>query len=177
MFGLLGIVSILSAGVQLIKDACEPTLTAEHWANEKLLRQDRMKGISEKEIIKNVQRGRYYISAQSCVSYPVVHRDSNQKVIIENCDLFEADKKQYGVLVAYQWVNQGKYNLTPKELKIENLRIRKRLIELCEINLRPEGKQELKEIDRILAESDFDCRKTEAVQQWQIAHNAENRYR
>lgn len=62
--------------------------------------------------------------------HPEPHRDSSGKVVIENCKLFEEDKRKYGVMQAYKWVEQGKYNLTPKELEIERERINKKYKEL-----------------------------------------------
>jgi len=57
MFGLLGIVSIISTCFEGIKEAFTPTLTAEHWANKELQHKDRMSGMSEKEILRNVSLG------------------------------------------------------------------------------------------------------------------------
>ena len=62
--------------------------------------------------------------------YPEPHRDASGKVVIENCKLFEEDKRKYGVIQAYKWVEQGKYNLTSKELEIERERIKKKYKEL-----------------------------------------------
>ena len=40
MFGLLGLVSILGTGYQLIKESFEPTIPAENWANKELYHKD-----------------------------------------------------------------------------------------------------------------------------------------
>ena len=47
----LFIASLVSTVVEGIKDAFTPTIPAENWANKDLQYQDRMNGISEKEII------------------------------------------------------------------------------------------------------------------------------
>ena len=99
---LLGIVAIIYVIYQLIKEACTPTLTAEHWANKELQHKDRMSGMSEKEILKNAERGRYYIPKEVAQAYPVPHRepDWQHRLIIENCELHKADVAQYGALQA-----------------------------------------------------------------------------
>lgn len=38
-----------------------PTIPAENWANKDLIYKDRMSGMSEKEILRNVERGKYRI--------------------------------------------------------------------------------------------------------------------
>lgn len=121
MFGLLGLVSILGTGYQLIKEACEPTIPAENWANKELYHQDMMNGVSAKQRMKNVKNGKYKLTE----TYPEPHRDPvSGKIIIENCKLYYEDINKYGAYQARQWVKQGKYNLTPEELKKENERIK-----------------------------------------------------
>jgi hypothetical protein len=41
---------------------------------------------------------------------------------------------------------------------------------------RDKEKARIEELKRILATKNWDCRKTEAVKQWQKAHDAENKY-
>lgn len=120
MFGLLGLVSILGTGYQLIKEACEPTIPAENWANKELYHQDIMNGVSVEQRMKNVKNGKYKLTE----TYPEPHRDANGKIIIENCKLYYDDVNKFGAYQAQQWVKQGKYNLTPEELKKENERIK-----------------------------------------------------
>ena len=125
---LLAIVSIICVVIGLIKEACTPTLTAEHWANKELEHKDRMSGMSEKEILKNAQKGRYYISKEVLQAYPVPHRelDGRHRIIIENDELHKADVAQYGAYQAQKWVEQGKYNLNPEELEIVHLQIERK---------------------------------------------------
>lgn len=59
----------------------------------------------------------------SANKYPEPHRDANGKIIIENSLLYKEDVKKYGAYQAMQWVKQGKYNLTPEELKKEDERL------------------------------------------------------
>lgn len=121
MFGLLGLVSILGTGYQLIKESFEPTIPAENWANKELYHQDIMNGVSAEQRMKNVKNGKYKLTE----TYPEPHRDLvSGKIIIENCKLYYEDVSKYGAYQAQQWVKQGKYNLTPEELKKENERIK-----------------------------------------------------
>jgi hypothetical protein len=59
MFDLLFVASIIGSIVQIVKEACTPTIPAENWANKELIHRDRMSGMSEKEILRNVDKGRY----------------------------------------------------------------------------------------------------------------------
>lgn len=120
MFGLLGAVSIVGTCYQLIKEAYEPTIPAENWANKELYHQDMMNGMSVEERMKNVKNGRYKLVE----NYPEPHRDSKSgKIIIENNLLYKEDLRKYGAVQAQKWVKQGKYNLTPEELKKEHKRL------------------------------------------------------
>lgn len=122
MFDGLFIVSLIASCVQGIKEYCEPTIPAENWANKELYHQDIMNGVSIEQRIKNLKNGKYKLTN----TYPEPHRDSQTgKIVIENNQLYNEDMKKYGVYQAQQWVEQGKYNLTPEELKKENERIKK----------------------------------------------------
>ena len=178
---LLAIVSIIAVLGGLFKESLfTPTLSAEHWANKELQHRDRMSGMSEKEILKNARNGRYYIPKEVLQAYPVPHRESggSRKIIIENCELHRADIAQYGAYQAQKWVEQGKYNLNPEELEIADLLIDRYFQELYSIGSSDRSyKQKIEEIDATLATKNWDCRNTEAVRQWQKAHDAESKYR
>lgn len=169
---LLSIVSIISTCVRGIKEAFEPTIPAENWANRELMDKDRSRGMSEQEISKNIQRGRYIMTMQ----YPIPHRETtgNKRINIENCELYNADVSQYGAHQAHEWMRQGKYNLTPEELEITHLQYEKKQLEMYALvtGMNPERKERIEEIKKILATKNWDCRKTEALQQWQRAHDA-----
>lgn len=121
MFEGLFIASLIGTCIQLIKEARQPVIPAENWANKELIHQDQMNGISEKEFSKNLANGKYKVTE----TYPEPHRDANGKIIIENSLLYEKDLKEHGAHQTMQWVRQGKYNLTPEELKKERERINK----------------------------------------------------
>ena len=118
----LFIASLIGTGIQLIKEKCTPTIPAENWANKELIHEDTMKGISSKEFQRNLANGKYKMT----VKYPEPHRDKDGKIIIENCLLYEKDLREHGAVQTMKWVKQGKYNLTPEELKKERERIKKK---------------------------------------------------
>ena len=130
MFGLLGLVSMLGTGYQLIKEACEPTIPAENWANKELYHQDMMNGISVEQRMKNVKNGKYKLVE----NYPEPHKDKNGKIIIENNLLYKSDLKEYGAVQTMKWVKQGKYNLTPEELEKEHQRLDEEYKKLYELS-------------------------------------------
>jgi hypothetical protein len=67
-------------------------------------------------------------------TYPEPHRDPvSGKIIIENNLLYKKDLAAYGAVQTMQWVKQGKYNLTPEELKKENERLKKEFENLYRI--------------------------------------------
>lgn len=121
MFDLLFITSIIGTVAQAIKEVCTPVIPAENWANEELYHKDIMDGVSVEQRMKNLKNGKY----KSTKTYPEPHRDPESgKIIIENCKLYYEDVKEYGAYKAQQWVKQGKYNLSPEELKEEKERIK-----------------------------------------------------
>lgn len=123
----LFIASLIDSCYQVIKEAFEPTIPAENWGNEKLIHKDRMSGMSKKQILKNVHKGKYIVKEK----YQEPHRDPKTGyIIIENSLLYNEDIKKYDYYQVHEWVQQGKYNLTPEELKKELERIDKHLKEL-----------------------------------------------
>ena len=109
----LFIASLIGTCYQAIKEACQPTIPAENWANKELIQKDRMAGISEKEFARNLANGKY----KATETYPEPHRMEDGRIIIENYELYKEDCRKYGVPQAHKWMRQGKYNLTPKELQ------------------------------------------------------------
>lgn len=122
MFDGLFIASLITTCIQGIKEKLEPTIPAENWSNYDLYRQDMMDGVSIEQRMKNIENDKYKLTE----TYPEPHRDAKTgKIIIENSKLYNEDVKNYGAYQAQQWVKQGKYNLTPEELKKEEERIKK----------------------------------------------------
>ena len=121
MFDLLFIISIVGSIIYAIKDCCIKTIPAENWANRKLYHEDIMNGISDKQLMKNVENGKYRLVE----TYQEPHRDPKSgKIIIENCKLYYEDVEKYGAIQARKWVGCGRYNLTSEEFKLEKERIR-----------------------------------------------------
>lgn len=99
---------------ETIKEARHPTIPAENWANKKLYYEDMTNGVSPEQLTKNLANGKYKITKV----YPEPHRDPKTgKIVIENDKLYKEDVKMHGVSKAREWMYQGKYNLTPEELK------------------------------------------------------------
>lgn len=122
MFDLLFISSLIGTCMQAVKEAKEPVISAENWANKELYHKDMMNGVSIEQRMKNVENGKYKLVE----TYPEPHRDVDGKIIIENSKLYYEDARKYGAYQAQQWVKQGKYNLTKEELKQENKRLKKK---------------------------------------------------
>lgn len=131
MFRGVFIASLIGTIYNGIKDARESTIPAKNWSNKELYYQDAMNGVSAKQRLKNLENGKYVAH----ISYPEPHRDAKTgKIIIENSPLYNEDIKNFGAYQVQQWVKQGKYNLSPEELKKEKERIRKhieKLYSLC----------------------------------------------
>lgn len=117
------IISIFSGLAQGIKEAFEPTIPAENWANKELYYKDIANGVPIEQRMKNVENGKY----KPVNKYPEPHRNPvDGSIIIENSQLYYDDVKKYGAYQASKWMEQGKYNLTPEELKKEKERIQKK---------------------------------------------------
>ncbi|MBQ4546041.1 MAG: hypothetical protein IJA17_02665 [Oscillospiraceae bacterium] len=164
-------VALVSAGIPFLNEKTSKSIPIENWANKELIHKDRMSGISEKEIIKRAESGRYYIPNEVFQAYPIPHRDpKDNKIIIENDTLYNEDLINYGAFKTYKWVDQGKYNLTKEEMEIENLRLKRKYALLYN------KKDELDKIDKILSVKKIDWHNTEAAQQWKKACVEENKY-
>lgn len=88
MFDLLFIVSIVGSAVQLVEDAFTKPIPAENWANKELYHKDIMDGVSIEQRMKNLQNGKYKISANQC------ENNSHAKYEVRNKTEFE---KRYGL--------------------------------------------------------------------------------
>lgn len=121
MFDLVFVVSIICAIVEVVKETCAKPVPAENWANTELYHKDIMDGVPIEQRMKNLKNGKY----KTIKTYPEPHRDPvSGKIVIENSKLYYEDLQNYGAYKAQQWVKQGKYNLTPEELKKENERLK-----------------------------------------------------
>lgn len=120
MFDLIFVISIVLTVAEVIKTSCTPTIPAENWANKELYHKDIMDGVPIEQRMKNLENGKYKFTEK----HPEPHRDPvSGKIVIENCKLYYEDVNKYGAYKAQRWVEQGKYNLPPDELKKEKERI------------------------------------------------------
>lgn len=120
MFDGLFIASLIGTCIQAVKECREPTVPFENWANKELYHEDIMNNVPIEQRMKNIKNGKYKLTEK----YPEPHRAKDGKIIIENCKLYNEDVRNYGAYQAQQWVKQGKYNLSPEELKEEKERIK-----------------------------------------------------
>lgn len=126
----LFVASLIGTCYQAIKEAIEPTIPAENWANQELYHKDLMSGMSVEQCVKNLKNGKYKLTE----NYPEPHRDEKTgKIIIENSQLYNEDTRNYSPYQVYHWVRQGKYNLTPEELEKERERIKKKFSYLYDL--------------------------------------------
>lgn len=121
------LVSLICTCAEAIKEYIAPVVPAENWANKELYHKDMMDGVPIKQRMKNLERGRYKLTdIQPEIIYPEPHKDPvSGKIIIENNLLYNKDLREYGAVQTKKWIQQGKYNLTPEELKKEYERIKK----------------------------------------------------
>lgn len=128
MFDGIFIASLIGSCIGAIKDAFEPAIPAENWANKELYHKDIMNGVSDEERMKNVKNGKYKLAN----TYPEPHRDPvSGKIVIENGLLYNEDIMKYSASQVCKWVEQGRYNLTPEEYEKEKERIKKKYENMC----------------------------------------------
>ena len=123
MFGILGIASLIGTVCEMIKEASQPEIPAENWANKELIHKDMISGISDREFSRNLANGKYKMTK----TYPEPHRDERGRIIIDNYKLYREDIDKYGISKVHEWKMQGKYNLTPEEVEKEKERVRAEL--------------------------------------------------
>ena len=174
--GIFAILYMLFGG---IKEKCEPSIPAENWANKELMHQDLMNGVSAEQRLRYAKQGRYYIPKSVTEAYPNPHRDEKGKIIIENSTLYHDDVNNHGAYNAQQWVDQGKYNLTPEEMKVEYARIQLNSLKLFSIRreMTLEEEKSKVEYERIISEANIDWTQTEAAKAWSRAHSVDMSYR
>lgn len=122
MFDGLFIASLINTCYQAIKEAFEPTIPAENWANKELYYQDVMDGISVEQRMKNLKNGKYKLEKlQNKETHPEPHRNlTTGKIVIENSTLYYQDVMKYNGHQVMEWAKQGKYNLSPEEKEEEH---------------------------------------------------------
>lgn len=179
----VGVFSIFWNLFEGIKESLEPEIPAEYWANKELYNQDVAKGLSNQQLTRNLRNKKYYIPKEVMEAYPTPHREElstgTSRIIIENYELYREDCRKYGVPKAHNWMRQGKYNLNDAELEITKLKFEKKMItiHLLTGSATKEDQERITEIEEKLSRVFWDCNQTEALKQWQIAHDLESKYR
>lgn len=133
MIDLLFVLSIFTGVGELVKEKRVPVIPAENWTNKELYQRDILNGISHEQRMKNVVNGKYKQAQTQTKKYPKPHKGTDGKILIENSLLFEEDKRKYGVVKAYEFAEQGKYNLTKEELEKEHKRIEEKYNKLFDL--------------------------------------------
>lgn len=119
----LFVVSVIGTVVESIKEKFVKEVPLENWANKDLWNEDILNGVPIEECMKRLENGRYKKFNEQTKVYPKPHRDSNGEIVIENSQLYYNDIINYKPLQVQEWIEQGKYNLTPEELEKEKKRI------------------------------------------------------
>lgn len=118
----LFIISLIGTIAEAVKEKNRPIIPSENW-NMELWNEDLLNNVPIEKRMSKVRSGEYKIKEV----YNEPHRDSNNKIIIENTKLYYQDCSKYGALQAQKWARQGKYNLSYKELEKEEKRIKDEL--------------------------------------------------
>ena len=115
---ILGIIRILFAGKELIKEKCTPVIPAENWQNRELIQKDILNSdCSNNQFMKNLANGKYRKTEQ--ITEP--HRDSAGNIIIDNTVLFwkDVNSHQYSTAQIERFKQSGRYNLTAEESQMQ----------------------------------------------------------
>ena len=115
MLGGLFVCGLIGSCIGAIKENNKSEIPAENWANKELYHKDIMDGVPTEQIMRNVRNGKY----KEIKKYPKPPKTSDGRNIIQNSRLYNEDMKNYSAYQVQKWVEQGKYNLSPEELKKE----------------------------------------------------------
>ena len=118
MFDILGIIGILFASKELIKEKCTPVIPAENWQNWKEIQKDiQNPECNNNQFMKNLANGKYRKTEQTTEP----HKDSACNIIIDNTVLFweDVNSHQYSTAQIEQFKQSGRYNLTAEESQLQ----------------------------------------------------------
>ena len=118
MFDILGIIGILFASKELIKEKCTPVIPAENWQNWKEIQKDiQNPKCNNEQLMKNLANGKYRKTEQATEP----HRDNAGNIIIDNTVLFweDVNSHQYSTAQIEQFKQSGRYNLTAEESQVQ----------------------------------------------------------
>lgn len=118
MFDILGIIGVLFAGKELIKEKCTPVIPADNWQNWKEIQKDiQNPECNNNQFMKNLANGKYRKTEQTTEP----HKDSAGNIIIDNTVLFweDVNSHQYSTAQIEQFKQSGRYNLTAEESQLQ----------------------------------------------------------
>lgn len=118
MFDILGIIGILFASKELIKEKCTPVIPAENWQNWKEIQKDiQNPKCNNEQLMKNLANSKYRKTEQATEP----HRDNAGNIIIDNTVLFweDVNSHQYSTAQIEQFKQSGRYNLTAEESQVQ----------------------------------------------------------
>lgn len=118
MFDILGIIGILFASKELIKEKCTPVIPAKNWQNWKEIQKDiQNPKCNNEQFMKNLVNGKYRKPEQAVEP----HRDNAGNIIIDNTVLFweDVNSHQYSVEQIERFKQSGRYNLTAEESQLQ----------------------------------------------------------
>lgn len=118
MFDILGIIGILFASKELIKEKCTPVIPAENWQNWKEIQKDiQNPECNNNQFMKNLANGKYRKPEQTTEP----HEDSAGNIIIDNTVLFweDVNSHQYSTTQIERFKQSGRYNLTVEEAQLQ----------------------------------------------------------
>lgn len=118
MFDILGIIGILFASKELIKEKYTPVIPAENWQNRELIQKDILNPeCSNNQFMKSLANGKYRKPEQAVEP----HRDNAGNIIIDNTVLFweDVNSHQYSTTQIERFKQSGRYNLTAEESQMQ----------------------------------------------------------
>ena len=118
MFDILGIIGILFASKELIKERHTSVIPADNWQNRELIQKDILNPeCNNNQFMKNLANGKYRKTEQ--ITEP--HRDSAGNIIIDNTVLFweDVNSHQYSTTQIERFKQSGRYNLTAEESQMQ----------------------------------------------------------
>ena len=109
----------LYAGKEILSEALETEIPASYWRNKELINKDRMSGMKEKEFMRNVRNGKYFIPDEPDLRtiLPTEYTTEEERIaaIKAWADYYESKGKRFGF--ACKMINDG-YNDVVNKLKI-----------------------------------------------------------
>ena len=118
-----GLLAALFAGKEIISETLETEIPASYWRNKELINRDKMY-MSEKEFMRNVRNGKYYLPDEPDLRkiLPTSYTTEEERIaaIKAWADYYEKNGERFGF--ACKMINDG-YNDVVNKLKISVCKI------------------------------------------------------